>query len=117
MNANIIKELQVTPTGFRNPITNERPMACSQFKEDKPDVADYHHLADEYILSVKICTSFIANNAQYSRARELAERNLQNHLYGEIIFKLDEILSACTDYDSRLAIEIASELRDKLRGE
>lgn len=68
----------------------------------------------QHYLEAKVSVTFWANQAQYERARELAQQALVHRLYGEILGELSELRLQISNGDRRAAMEAVDRLGSKL---
>jgi len=63
----------------RQPPSLQSFMDCKEFADQPP-----HDLQKKYLLQLTTISEFWANNAEYSRAKKIAEKCMLDHIYGDI---------------------------------
>lgn len=69
---------------------------------------------DEYVVRLRINTTFWANKAQYSSARKAAQTMMLHTLYADILAQISVLRSAAMNDDTDLLLRTCSKIENDL---
>ena len=115
MRLDILNRLEATRTGMRGRNEfNQTPflkIETGKTGKVKPYTLDAN---EEWHLTAKLTVTFWANQAQFERASDTAERALVSRLYADVLGEVNELRLQISNGDQLACMEICDRIESKL---